>query len=125
MRGKKCLECGEGTYQETSIYDDWDGVVHCTECNHVVANIVDEGVDMKEKITELAEQAGFPFWEDESWGPGPGRIDWSSDCTGELEKFAELLIEECADLARDFAQHFTDDDSARFLRSQIMDHFNK
>jgi hypothetical protein len=33
-----CTECGVGRYQETSIHDDWDGVLHCTnkECNHEV-----------------------------------------------------------------------------------------
>jgi hypothetical protein len=33
-----CTECGMGRYHETSIHDDWDGVLHCTnkECNHEV-----------------------------------------------------------------------------------------
>jgi hypothetical protein len=33
-----CTECGVGRYQETSIHDDWDGVLHCTnkECNYEV-----------------------------------------------------------------------------------------
>ena len=33
-----CKKCGKGTYQETSIHDDWDGVLHCTnkKCNHEV-----------------------------------------------------------------------------------------
>jgi hypothetical protein len=33
-----CTKCGVGNYQETNIYDDWDGVLHCTnkECNHEV-----------------------------------------------------------------------------------------
>jgi hypothetical protein len=33
-----CEKCGKGTYQETSIHDDWDGVLHCTnkKCNHEV-----------------------------------------------------------------------------------------
>ena len=33
-----CTQCGIGRYHETSIYDDWDGVLHCTnrECNHEV-----------------------------------------------------------------------------------------
>jgi hypothetical protein len=33
-----CTECGVGRYQETSIHDDWDGVLHCTvkKCNHEV-----------------------------------------------------------------------------------------
>ena len=37
-KGQICTKCGVGNYQETSINDDWDGVLHCTnkECNHEV-----------------------------------------------------------------------------------------
>jgi len=31
-----CMECGQGTYVETSIFDDMDGVLHCSDCNHKV-----------------------------------------------------------------------------------------
>jgi hypothetical protein len=33
-----CTKCGLGRYHETSIHDDWDGVLHCTnkKCNHEV-----------------------------------------------------------------------------------------
>jgi len=31
-KGNTCEHCGKGTYQETSIHDDMDGVLHCTEC---------------------------------------------------------------------------------------------
>lgn len=30
--GETCDHCGKGTYQETTINDDLDGVLHCTEC---------------------------------------------------------------------------------------------
>ena len=33
---KDCDKCGEGYYKETSIHDDWDGVLHCSKCNHEV-----------------------------------------------------------------------------------------
>jgi DNA-directed RNA polymerase subunit RPC12/RpoP len=36
MMNKKCLKCGKGKYVETSIYDDWDGKLHCDKCNHEV-----------------------------------------------------------------------------------------
>ena len=37
-RDQVCTKCGVGWYAETSIYDDWDGLLHCTnkECNHEV-----------------------------------------------------------------------------------------
>ena len=51
---------------------------------------------MNERIKELAEKAGFILWGDELWGPGKGKVDWSSNYDKELEKFAELLKEEYA-----------------------------
>jgi len=37
-RDQLCTECGVGVYAETSIHDDWDGLLHCTNknCNHEV-----------------------------------------------------------------------------------------
>lgn len=32
LTGKKCKECGKGTYQETGFHDDMDGVLHCNKC---------------------------------------------------------------------------------------------
>jgi len=55
---------------------------------------------MNERIKELAERAGFVLWGDESWNPGEV-IDWSSRYDDELEKFAELIVRECADIAYD------------------------
>jgi len=41
MRGKPCKKCKKGTYQETSQFDDMDGVVHCTKCGHPVKRWVE------------------------------------------------------------------------------------
>jgi len=32
MMSHKCLKCGRGNYKETSIHDDWDGILHCDTC---------------------------------------------------------------------------------------------
>ena len=50
---------------------------------------------MNERFKELAEQAGFVMWADESWKPEGQRVDWSSDYDNELAKFAELIVREC------------------------------
>jgi hypothetical protein len=50
---------------------------------------------MNKQIQQLAEQAGFVLWKDESWNPGDV-IDWSSRYDSELEKFAQLIVRECA-----------------------------
>jgi hypothetical protein len=34
--GTRCGECGKGEYRETRLQDDWDGNLHCTECDHEV-----------------------------------------------------------------------------------------
>ena len=50
---------------------------------------------MNAKILELAKQAGFIMWNDESCNPGDV-IDWSSRYDEEFVKFAELIVNECA-----------------------------
>lgn len=47
-------------------------------------------------IKQLAEEAGFCFWEDEEWKPKDAVIDWSAIYDKEFEKYTELLIKECA-----------------------------
>lgn len=49
---------------------------------------------MNKHTQELAEQAGFAFWENESWGPGPGHIDWAGQYDNEFDKFVELMQKE-------------------------------
>ena len=60
---------------------------------------------MKKKIKKLAKKAGFVIWDDSSWGPGEGNIDWSCDYDKELTKFVELIVNECAEIA-DTAEPF-------------------
>ena len=52
---------------------------------------------MNEQIKKLANQAGFVLWKNESWNPGD-TVDWSCRYDDELEKFAELIVRECAEL---------------------------
>ncbi len=51
---------------------------------------------MNSKILELAEKAGFNLWENEPWNSENSVVDWSSNYDYELEKFAKLIIQECA-----------------------------
>ena len=53
---------------------------------------------MNERTQQLAEQAGFVLWKDDSGNPGD-IIDWSSSYDNELKKFAELIVRECLDIA--------------------------
>ena len=56
---------------------------------------------MKDKVKQLAEQAGFVLWNDEDWKPESQVIDWSSVYDKELEKFAELIVRECGQVLVD------------------------
>ena len=66
---------------------------------------------MNDKIRELAEQAGFMIWKDEEWNPGDV-IDWGSRYDNELEKFAQLIVRECANIVTSLDQHEGAGDSA-------------
>ena len=48
---------------------------------------------MNERIQKLAEQAGIVFWEIS------GDVDWRQANRENLEKFAELIVRECAEVA--------------------------
>ena len=50
---------------------------------------------MNPRIKELAEDAGFCFWDDEEWRPHGAIIDWSAQYDKEFQKYTELLINEC------------------------------
>ena len=49
---------------------------------------------INKKLTELAADAGFVFWENEEWGPGPGNIDWSSEYDQQLQGLYDRMLEE-------------------------------
>lgn len=49
---------------------------------------------MNERIKELAEQAGFQYIKDEG-------IGWAGNHNASLPKFAELIVRECADVAKE------------------------
>ena len=49
---------------------------------------------MNPRIKELAEKAGFCFWDDEEWKPHGAIIDWGADYDKEFQKYTELLIED-------------------------------
>lgn len=54
---------------------------------------------MNEKIKQVAEEAGFILWKDEHWNPGDV-VDWASRYDDELQKFAQLIVQKCAQIAR-------------------------
>ena len=43
---------------------------------------------------KLAKKAGFVFWGNEDYGPGPGHIDWASNYDKELRKYSRLLVKQ-------------------------------
>ncbi len=59
MAGEPCIKCKKGHYTETSIYDDWDGVQHCSNCNHQIKRhlTTDELNELKKSVSE-SDEAG-------------------------------------------------------------------
>ena len=49
---------------------------------------------MNNRILELLKESGFVFWGIENWGPGTGRVDWSSNYDKEIWDFVKLLTAE-------------------------------
>ena len=77
---------------------------------------------MNEKIKELAEKAGFLLWEDEPWKPEGAIVDWGSQYDGELEGFAELIINECLGICEELGDkgmdgHYCADKISKTFRS--------
>ena len=58
---------------------------------------------MNNRIKELAEQAGFILWADEPWSRGQV-VDWGSNYDIQLEKFAELIVQECLSICKEREQ---------------------
>ena len=55
-----CTKCGVGRYHETSLHDDWDGVLHCTNkaCNHEVGRYkFNDNPPPKPKMVKLSPVA--------------------------------------------------------------------
>lgn len=48
--GTICHKCKKGRYQETSIHDDLDGVVHCSKCDHKIKRFQENKMKIKETI---------------------------------------------------------------------------
>ena len=77
---------------------------------------------MNERIRQLAKQAGFVLWKDESWNPGDV-IDWSCRYDDEFKKFAQLIVGECAEIAKHNVMNISTYADAEFVDQQIKQHF--
>lgn len=80
---------------------------------------------MKDKVKQLAEQAGFMLWNNEEWKPEGQVVDWSSDYDKELEEFAELIVRECMECSDPLIRHYIDkhpEQEQAFLLAAIADY---
>jgi hypothetical protein len=62
---------------------------------------------MNTRIKELAKQAGFAMKIDDDPNSPPGW--WGAGHDPTFEKFAELIVRECADIAKTAAPYSSDD----------------
>jgi hypothetical protein len=77
---------------------------------------------MNEKFKLLAEKSGFLLWENEPWKPEGAIVDWGSQYDGELERFAELIINECLGICEELGDkgmdgHYCADKISKTFRS--------
>ena len=63
---------------------------------------------MNEKIKQMLEQAGFMMWQDESWAPPDGGVDWNADYSVELTTFVHDLVCQAARVAATAEGEFND-----------------
>ena len=71
---------------------------------------------MNERIRELAEQAGIEFTYDPTEVPMRAFVEaWE----GDLEKFAELIVRECAD----YVQFYYKDHMCEVIAHNMKQHF--
>ena len=71
---------------------------------------------MNNQIKQLAEEAGFCFWSDESWKPAGAEIDWSSIYDEQFENFVALLKRELLDIVDESEKN---DNPQNYLRYRI------
>ena len=65
---------------------------------------------MNERIKELAKQAGFAMEIDNDPNSPPGW--WGAGHNPTFEKFAELIIKECCEVAREWEDDYVVEDTA-------------
>jgi hypothetical protein len=80
---------------------------------------------LNKKLQELAKDAGFIFWADEPYGPGPDNIDWSSMYDEQLQGFYDRMLEEVIRTVEESCKKktFTTHDQAMIggIRQQIIE----
>jgi hypothetical protein len=73
---------------------------------------------MNERIKELAKQAGFEEKDGHISIQGVYMFN-----TYRMEKFAELIVKECADIAKHHVMNISTYADAEFVEKQIEEHF--
>jgi hypothetical protein len=73
---------------------------------------------MNERIEELAKEAGF--FPERNWD----HTGWHAAGHNDLfEKFAELIVRECAEIAKHYVMNISTYADADFVEKQITEHF--
>lgn len=75
---------------------------------------------MNERTLKLAEQAGLKV---ESFMTNPPKPFQILGSTEQFEKFAELIVKECAELAKHHVMNISTYADAEFVDQQIKEHF--
>ena len=76
---------------------------------------------MNDEFHKLVAQAGFELWADEDWRPKNALVDWSCNYDKELQRFAQLIVRECARVSLRLSHR--DDDMGDIIARNIQGHF--
>lgn len=78
---------------------------------------------MRVKTMEIAREAGFIFWGNETYKPQGQIIDWASDYDADLDKFYEMVVRQCmAKVAELAAMRVPASEYAKELEAKMLDH---
>jgi len=93
--GQTCTKCGVGYYTETSLHDDWDGVLHCNnkKCNHEVKRYRSD--DNPEPVIEKAKLSPAAKAVMNACVDAPIHINWTTRFT------AAAVLRAAADIVDD------------------------
>lgn len=73
---------------------------------------------LNEQFAQIAKDAGFLLWDDESWKPDDEIIDWSCSYDKELQEFGKLIVSRCIEICEQGTQTQTTSAGAAILIKQ-------
>jgi hypothetical protein len=90
-KGKVCTKCQKGKYEETSITDDQDGVLHCTSCGAKVSRYSEEAAEEPHPMArpDMYNPEGYKQMYNRLMTDELSEGDWQEYCMEYLKRILE------------------------------------